>query len=509
MFVNRKKEFHMLKTVIDSVENNENNNIAIIGNRRMGKTELLLEFKRTHDKKNIVMPYLNVQRVGNLQSFIMSYYRELLFEIGKKRKLVANKTDFSNWDDILILSAKIGIDDISEKLKTKNDTQALDFLFESQETILKKTDYSAVFLLDEFQYVKNFGNRFTEIMRSIVEKQQRTAYIVTGSSISMMEEIFSKSSEPFFAQFRRMYLGFLNKQNSKKLAELFLNKHNVHIDNQPNNEIFRLTNGHPFYIISLCRGLIEEFDDSSIDTIKHVFLKETLSPKGDIYLVLDYIFNQSLSRAYKGKIHRQILLILAKKQGLTLTEISKELDKPSGEVSNYMKKLLTTDLIIREENNYFFRDPLLAFWIKYTYLGINDIELEEKKVVDRLIEELTEKYLQASSELGRTKEYEFKVKLEEKYDIKFSNYVSSDRKREFDLVSKKHDVYYIAEVKWRNRKVSIKDILDYSKKIQNSIFSDKKKKILFISKSGFDKKAIQEAKKEEIHCLDKNLNKIV
>ncbi|MBS3749829.1 MAG: winged helix-turn-helix domain-containing protein [Candidatus Thermoplasmatota archaeon] len=342
-----------------------------------------------------------------------------------------------------------------------------------------------------------------------MEKQQKTAYIVTGSSISMMEEIFSKSSEPFFAQFRRMYLGFLNKQNSKKLTEMFLNKHNINIDNQPNNEIFRLTNGHPFYIISLCHGLIEEFDDSSIDTIKHVFLKETLSPKGDIYLVLDYIFNQSLSRAYKGKIHRQILLILAKKQGLTLTEISKDLNKPSGEVSNYMKKLLTTDLIIREENNYFFRDPLLAFWIKYTYLGINDIELEKKKVVDSLIEELTEKYLQASSELGRTKEYEFKVKLEEKYDIKFSNYVSSDRKREFDLVGKKHDVYYIAEVKWRNRKGSIKDIIDFSKKIQNSFFSDKKKTMLFISKSGFDKKALQEAQKEEIHCLDKNLNKIV
>lgn len=509
MFVDRTKQLHILKTVIDSIEKNEDNNIAIIGNRRIGKTELILEFKRKIDKKNIVIPYLNVQRVGDVNSFILSYYRELLFEIGKKKELVANKTEFSTWDDILILSAKIGIEDISEKLKNKKDTEALDFLFESQETILKKMGYRAVFLLDEFQYVKNFNDRFIEIMRSLVEKQKKTAYVVTGSSISMMKEIFSKSSEPFFAQFRRMYLGFLNKQNSKKLAESILKKHEINIDNQSNNEIFRLTNGHPFYIISICRRLIEEFDDTSIDTIQHVFLKETLSPKGDIYLVLDYIFNQSLSKAYKGKIHRQILLILAKKQGLTLTEISKELDKPSGEVSNYMKLLLKTDLIVREENNYFFQDPLLAFWLKNTYLGINDIELKKEKVVRNLVKELTEKYLRASSELGRAKEYEFKVKLEEKFGVQLNNYVSSDGQQELDLVGEKQGVFFIFELKWRNRKVSIKDILDFSQKIQNSSFSDKQKNLFFISKSGFDKKAMEKAREKGVHCLDKNLNKIV
>jgi hypothetical protein len=77
--------------------------------------------------------------------------------------------------------------------------------------------------------------------------------------------------------------------------------------------------------------------------------------------------------------------------GLTLTEIAQKLDKPSGEVSNYMKMLLKTDLLVREGNNYYFRDPLLAFWLKNTYLGINDAELEKEVVRKNLISELTEK----------------------------------------------------------------------------------------------------------------------
>ena len=46
MFVNRTKELRILKTAIDSTEKKEKNNIAIIGNRKIGKTELILELKK-------------------------------------------------------------------------------------------------------------------------------------------------------------------------------------------------------------------------------------------------------------------------------------------------------------------------------------------------------------------------------------------------------------------------------------------------------------------------------
>lgn len=387
-------------------------NLAIIGNRRIGKTELLLEFKSKFQKnRKLIIPYLNVQRVGDINSFIFSYYRELLFEIGQKKGLIANKINLSTWEDILVLSAKLNLDDITEKLKRENGIDALSLLFESQEKILQRIGFISVFLLDEFQYSQNFGIRFFEVMRGIVEKQKKSAFIVTGSSISLMENIFSQSKEPFFAQFRRLYLGPLQKQDCIELAKTLLEKHELNIDLPSSTELFRLTNGHPFYVVSICRRIIEAFDDVNIDKISYAFLEETLSPTGDIYLVLDYIFNESLSRAYKGEFHRQILLTLAQTQGLTLTEIAQKLCKPSGEVSNYMKILLKTDLLVREKNNYYFRDPLLAFWLKNTYLGVNDAELEKETVRKNLILELTEKYLKLASELGKSKEYEFKIVL--------------------------------------------------------------------------------------------------
>jgi hypothetical protein len=385
---------------------------------------------------------------------------------------------------------------------------AVAFLFESQEHILEETNLISIFLLDEFQYTEHFGKRFFEVMRSIVEKQKRTGYVITGSSISLMEKTFTQSEEPFFAQFRRIYLGPLQKQDTKELAETLFEKQGIHSDISAMNELFRLTNGHPFYVVSLCRRAIEQFDTVDREKIRYAFLEETLSPTGDIYLVLDYIFNESLSRAYKGEIHRQILIILAGQQGQTLTEVAQELGKPSGEVSNYLKVLLKTDLLIREENQYYFRDPLLAFWLKNTYLGIEDDELKKKIVRNNLIEELTEKYLKASSELGRAKEYEFKALLEKRLKIQLERYMTPDGQIEFDLIGEKNRVVSIFEIKWRNKPVRVNDIIDFQEKIQRSEFAHKKKKVYIISKSGFDAKAVATARKQNILCLDKNINEI-
>jgi AAA+ ATPase superfamily predicted ATPase len=75
MFVDRLKELRTLKLVAEALKKNERTNVAIIGNRRIGKTELLLEFKdKSHHEKTLIFPYLNVQRVGDINSFIFSAY---------------------------------------------------------------------------------------------------------------------------------------------------------------------------------------------------------------------------------------------------------------------------------------------------------------------------------------------------------------------------------------------------------------------------------------------------
>ncbi len=104
---------------------------------------------------------------------------------------------------------------------------------------------------------------------------------------------------------------------------------------------------------------------------------------GKIYLLCEYMYNNSLSLVKGATMLKGVLKVLAKEEGLTLSQIAKELNKTPGEINNYVKSLLESDLIVRQNKEYYFRDPILKFWLANTTLGIEASEIE-------IIGELTE-----------------------------------------------------------------------------------------------------------------------
>ncbi len=201
----------------------------------------------------------------------------------------------------------------------------------------------------------------------------------------------------------------------------------------------------------------------------------------------------SPSQAYKGgPIHKQILLILAQEEGLRLSEIARRLNKPSGgEVSNYLKFLLRTDLITRQDGRYYFTDKLMRFWLAKTYLGITELELRREKLLEELIKELEEKYLRAKQELGIAEEAMVREKLRETLGVDFRPYQRGDV--EFDGVAF-GDKVYVLEVKWRNRPATRRDIEKFVGKVRSEFGSAV---MFFFSKSGFTEKAGGESCEKE------------
>ncbi len=107
MFVDRRLELRVLHSAYNSLRKGEKVNVAVIGPRRIGKTELLLRFKK---EAHGVIPYLNLQRIGSLESFIFAYTRELLYELANALDTKVERSELLTWDDLLILSAKLNVD---------------------------------------------------------------------------------------------------------------------------------------------------------------------------------------------------------------------------------------------------------------------------------------------------------------------------------------------------------------------------------------------------------------
>ena len=360
--------------------------------------------------------------------------------------------------------------------------------------------------LDEFQEIialnkqKDVGN-VLNLFRDHFTKDD-ISYVLAGSLISVIEDIISDSKSPLFAQAEKMYLKFFTRETTMKLVNklLKIEKPEIH------SLIYKYSLGHPFYVYHILKRLRMLRDLQGVriseDSVKQAFIIETLSKEGKIYDLCNYIYTTSLQRARYYTALKSILNILAKEEGLNQSEIARKLRITQGATKQYLNELEELDLIIETEHKYYFRDSVFRYWVAYVQLGIEVGELSRKKDLSFLIKELDEKFQRASSELGKAKEYELKEKLEKKFRVKLENYRSEDGQIEFDLIGKKNNVWHVFEIKWRNKPTNYRDVKNFLGKIKRSEFSEKKKKLFFVSKSGFTDSARKFASKNGIELIE-------
>lgn len=513
MFVNRKKELSILNAYWDYSKSGKRINLALFGLRRIGKTELLLKFKEKKNGNGILVPYLNMQRiVPDLNNFSKQFFIEALYTLANANKRRVEKP--VTWDDLLVLSARIGEMEGSHIAKVSNmlgqrkvdEAALLEMIFSFPKKIAEKYNLKIIYIIDEFQEILNVQKDVLKIMRAITEKQKDVNYWVSGSVFTVFEELFGYKN-PFFGQFKKMKLTGFDRASSHELIERLSP---IRMNKAQKNIIYDFTGGQPYYITAICERVVQEYaiqKELDDDIVKYCIIQELFGETGKINEHFEYLMDVSLSRFTNKDVYKKMLLYLSQ-QPDRLSGISRYMNMPSGEAYSYVKALLKTDLILRDGNVYRIRDSLFEGWINKLYFGLDKLMLKDKKIFEKVFSELQEKYARASSELGKAKEYEFKSQLEEKFSIKLKQYATSDGQIEFDLVGKKSDITYIFEIKWRNRQVNIKDILGFIDKVKRSELTSRKKRLFFVSKSGFDKKAFEMARKHSITCLDKHINKI-
>ena len=505
MFVNRRKELSTLNSYLDMILSGQNLNVSLFGQRRTGKTELLRRFKREAEGL-VIIPYINLERsVPRMDHFSLHFVTELI------RSATGDERIEMDWAQILIASQKIGKESqgsiavlMNHLEKEKKDVDTIgEILFRIPKIVSHEKGLPVVYIIDEFQEIKEIHERILHIMRANTEKEGPVNYWVAGSIFSAFKDIFEGES-PFYGQFRKMELARFDRNSTYELVDGLLP---FTTPSEYKNIIFKTTGGNPFFITAICRRfqvMSDLMDHLGPDVLKSSIVMEVFDRTGIINGHFEYLLDVSLSRFRNTKLYHNILLHLSRK-GDNLSGISEAVGKPSGEISNYMKALLRTDLIRKEDDIYTIMDPLMGTWLSNRYLK-NDPYLDVK-VRDKVFEDLLESYSAASTELGRSKEVELRDKLGEKYDIMLKPYSTPDGQIELDLVGEKEG-YHIFEIKWRNRPVDIGTMKRFHSKVKRSEFPIKESEMYVISKGGFDIKSIDYASKQGIKLLNGSLEEL-
>ncbi len=288
-FVNREKELEILMKNAYALPKGVSKNIVMISPRRMGKTTLIIkhisELNFNKNLSNVIPVYVNCQLALDWSELFDRMLDKALESYSEKTgdKLIITKISYWIKEKLGIALNKLSEIEaelggyageyfklrlsMREEKKVNHVKLAEKALSSLEEFAEKKNIYFEIFF-DEFQQVGKFENLEAVIaaMREAFQFKRRTFFLLSGSSVSFMEKIYTKESSPFFKQLFPIYLSFLNKDDIKKYVKL----RGLEFNDDGIKKLKELSNGIPDYlskIVEEARKIHPREVEEAFDTI--------------------------------------------------------------------------------------------------------------------------------------------------------------------------------------------------------------------------------------------------
>lgn len=539
-FINRED---ILKRLFYVYRNRQN--VALVGQRRIGKTSIAREFIRRlkEDPQNtrLVPVEFNVQEeIGTpgrfairllktvLSNYLSTYKRELLPLVSDTEIVPANLIEIA-----AAIKSKV-IMDIGKTLvsyfppSSSHERDIMTRILKAIDNFAVEQRIGLALILDEFQEIKKLDNfpsigkgRTLPLLEGIISTQKNTWYLFTGSMVRLMNHILEDGDSPFYGRVEKIDVGGFTKEDLLVLAANVCEKP---MSGEGSSLLWNISMGNPYYGVVICSKA--DFLANEDKIIKERHIKEAFVEsltRGELNLHCRYVFDTSLGRASRSIFLKEIIRRLSS-SGMTPVELAKELGRERGVISSQIRILQNFDLITKIDHKYHIQDNILKLWLENVY-GSTEIQVEK---INKKIEQ---DYREIISRLKTARGYLFESHIRElmrKFDgAKFHGatlpkfgYVDSlniydsegrvfgwPSNIEIDALCLGEETW-LCEFRYRNKPVTKRDIdlLITKKKLVEDELNLQVNTLMFISTAGFTEAAL----KENVWCMElKEINELL
>jgi AAA+ ATPase superfamily predicted ATPase/Holliday junction resolvase len=379
-FFDREDELETLQETVEALERGQQRWLAILGLRKIGKTSLLLELARRNQSRarNVSLLVSDVTDYGPPSlEFFRRYALEVVDallgrELGASLKLLALHP--SEYRNVLIDADAFRA--VPRELRTLiQNLPDIDVsvdvaraCLQLPEDLAKALDTRLLVALDEFQELatiatKRGGPDPFPLMRSTWQRHSRVAYVISGSSRTMIEGLVTHRDSPFFQHFTIVELKpFPGATALAMLKELAPDGRTI--PSPIAAKIVEITAGHPFYLQILGETLTSQPGPYEMSHLKDALGQTLFSRTGRLALYFQAEFERVVGRAsgLAGTLE-------ALSDGpSTVTEVATRLAARSGTAVHYLERVHEV-VSRREDGRYALVDPTFADWIRWRKPG--------------------------------------------------------------------------------------------------------------------------------------------
>lgn len=352
-FCRRPELARILKGYVESGQN-----VVMQGERRMGKTSLVLQTVRS--MKGVAIFHADlfcVRDIADLCHRLTSALARFENSAGFLEKIVQT---LAHLRPTLSIDPNTGTPTVSVDAKAATDSTSLETVLDA--IIAQTVKRKSCVILDEFQDILDIedGERIIAIMRGRIQLDTKTSYIFLGSVRNKMTDIFMHPKSPFYRGAAPLPVGEINPDDFYKFLASRFETGERKLSRPTFDVIKNIARNTP--------GDIQELCDAIWDCTSH---GQTISEK-DVRKGLEVIFSRERDH-YEIFIRRltalqlRVLATLASKGGhevFSVGFLSAASVLNAASAKRAFDRLISDGLIFSNDREYRFVNPFFREWIK-------------------------------------------------------------------------------------------------------------------------------------------------
>ena len=260
-FVGRGRILKTIDTIMAGTADGAINNVMLLGPRRIGKSSILLGVRGRQERNpRVATVMVNAEGMSSKRRFADAYMKAVLraYEGRTRRRargarlgraISAGMQDardaVSELDLSILECVKFGA---KMNKRVVDQDGLLEHALEFPEKLGAEKNLAFLVIIDEFQSLLKWGAPFLHLFRRLVQDQAHVAYILAGSSPSMMKGIVSDARSPLYRQLHEVRVGPLPDSVLLPFLARRLEPTGVRLGEGMAREICRLSRGIPDYL---------------------------------------------------------------------------------------------------------------------------------------------------------------------------------------------------------------------------------------------------------------------
>ena len=346
------------RTIIEQLTNE--NNMALISPRRIGKTELIHHcFQQPEIQQRYYTFVIDIYSTNSVHDMVNMFGKAILDELKPKGKVA--------WEQFISalssLRSEIGFD-INEQptwgigLGTfSNPKTTLDEIF----GYLSRADKPCLVAIDEFQQISNYKDPNIEaLLRTYIQQCTNAHFIFSGSQRHLMAEMFLSPSRPFYQQVTIMNLKTLDLAKYTAFAIRKFEEHRKKLSPEVPQMLFQRFDAITQYVQKTMNLLFLKTPKGSICTPSMVdeAIADHLNMASDTY--------EALLRQMPEKQQLVLRAVCAERKARNVTSglfVHKYRLPSASAVRSAVKALLEKDFITQEDGAYVVYDKFFDLWL--------------------------------------------------------------------------------------------------------------------------------------------------